>query len=246
AEPLTSTLMTPRPLVLTAQALLFDMDGTLVDSTAVVERTWRRFARRYELDAEAVLATVHGRRARETVAAFAPAGTDVAAETARLVEEEIDDMAGVLPVPGAAALLAGLPPDSWALVTSAGHRLTTSRMAAAGLPVPSVLVTAETVHNGKPHPEGYLSAATALGVRPSAAIVFEDSDVGLRAAVASGARSVVVGDHQGPAAAGLTRIADFTRTTVHATTSANSTTTTTRLSLVLGTEGVEPGSPSAG
>ncbi|AZQ34552.1 HAD family hydrolase [Streptomyces cyaneochromogenes] len=199
---------------LSPEALLFDMDGTLVDSTVVVERTWRRFARRHGLDAERILATAHGRRTGETVARYAPAGVDVAAETARLVAEEVEDVDGIVPVPGAPALLASLAGDRWAVVTSAGRELTHRRMAAAGLPLPSLLVSADDVREGKPSPEGYLTAAAALNVRPAATVVFEDAEAGLRAAAAAGAPAVVVGDHGGPAAAGCPKVRDLREVTV--------------------------------
>ncbi|MFI0975913.1 HAD-IA family hydrolase [Streptomyces sp. NPDC021093] len=194
---------------LTAEALLFDMDGTLVDSTVVVERTWRRFARRHGLDADEILATAHGRRTGETVARYAPAGVDAAAETARLVAEEIDDVDGIVPVPGAAELLDGLPAESWAIVTSAGLELTVHRMAAAGLPLPRCLLSADDVTEGKPHPMGYLAAARELGTAPVSAIVFEDAAAGLEAAVAAGTTPVVVGAYTGAAAKGLIRVTDL-------------------------------------
>lgn len=201
---------------LTARALLFDMDGTLVDSTVVVERTWRRFAARHGLDAEAILATSHGRRTGETVAEHAPAGVDADAETARLVAEEVADVEGVVAVPGAAHLLAALAPGSWALVTSAGRELAERRMAAAGLPMPPVVVTADDVREGKPSPEGYLTAAAALGVDPAETVVFEDAEAGLRAALAARARTVVVGGHTSPVASELIRVADFRQVGVRA------------------------------
>ncbi|MFF3319332.1 HAD-IA family hydrolase [Streptomyces sp. NPDC003035] len=201
------------PLVLTAQALLFDMDGTLVDSTAAVERTWHRFAARHGLDAAEILASAHGQRTMETVAAYAPPGTDVAAETAWLVAQDMADTSGTVAVPGAAELLAALPPHRWALVTSAGRELAVRRMAAAGLPLPEVLVSADDVRQGKPSPEGFVAAAGRLGVSPSAAVVFEDAELGLLAARAAGCFPVVVGAHDGDAAEGRPRIADFTGVT---------------------------------
>lgn len=181
-----------------ARALLLDMDGTLVDSTAVVERTWRRFAARHGLDPAAILAGSHGRRTGETVALHAPPGVDVAAETTRLEAEEVADVEGVVAVPGAAELLAGLPPDRWAVVTSAGRELTARRMAAAGLDLPPAVVTADDVTHGKPSPEGYIAAAGRLGARPGEALVFEDAEAGMRAAEAAGARWVAVGRHRVP------------------------------------------------
>ncbi len=202
---------------LAPEALLFDMDGTLVDSTVVVERTWRRFARRHGLDAERILATAHGRRTGETVAGYAPAGVDAAAETARLVAEEVEDVDGIVAVPGAPELLAALPRGRWAVVTSAGRELTHRRMTAAGLPLPPLLISADDVTEGKPSPEGYLAAAAALDVLPAAAIVFEDAEAGLRAAAAAQSPAVVVGAHRGPAAEGCLRVRDLRDVTVAGT-----------------------------
>lgn len=115
------------------RALLFDMDGTLVNSTAVVERTWTRFAERHRLDVDRVLAACHGRRTSETVAEFAPPGISVAEETARVDAEDLADIDGILEVDGAVRLLASLPADRWTLVTSADRDLAARRMAAAGL-----------------------------------------------------------------------------------------------------------------
>jgi sugar-phosphatase len=189
--------------------LLFDLDGTLVDSTAVVERTWRSFAGRHCLDAELILAVAHGRRTEETVAEFAPAGVDIRAEVQRLIAQEIVDTEGIVAIPGATHLLASLPEGRWAVVTSAGQELAAARMGAAGLPVPSVLISADDVTTGKPSPEGYLAAAGRLGVRPEQTIVFEDAEAGVLAARASGARTVVVGACAAPTTEGLERVTDL-------------------------------------
>ncbi|THV42242.1 HAD-IA family hydrolase [Glycomyces buryatensis] len=194
---------------LSAEVVLFDMDGTLVDSTKVVERTWRRFAERHGLDAESILAVSHGRPTAATVARFATQGMHVAAETAVLQAEELDDVDGIVEVPGARALLETLDPERWAVVTSADRELTKRRMGAAGLPMPRILVSADDVTVGKPDPQGYRSAAQILGVDPASAVVFEDAEAGLMAARASGAAPIVVGDYAGPAAEGLTRIPDL-------------------------------------
>lgn len=195
--------------VLTARILLFDMDGTLVDSTAVVERTWHRFAARHGLDGAAVIADAHGRPTAETVARHLPAGADVTAETARIVAAEVSDVDGIVPVPGAAELISDLPAGSWAVVTSAGRELAERRMAAAGLKLPRVVVSADDVRCGKPDPEGYLRAAELLGATAEEAVVFEDAAAGLLAARSSGASPVVVGGHDGPAATGLPRVEDL-------------------------------------
>lgn len=175
-----------------AEAVLFDMDGTLVDSTSAVERTWRRWAARHGLDSEAILAVSHGRRGAEVAAEFAPVGTDLACEDAWLREAELTEREGIVPVRGAAALLAALPPKRVAIVTSATRELALVRLALAGLPAPDVMVTAEDVTRGKPDPEGYRAAARRLGMEPGQCLVVEDAPAGLRAGRASGARVLAV------------------------------------------------------
>ncbi|WP_211253330.1 HAD-IA family hydrolase, partial [Glycomyces tenuis] len=177
--------------MLPAEVLLFDMDGTLVDSSVAVEGAWRRFAARTGLDAEAILAVAHGRPTVEVIAEFAPPGMDVAAETARIEAEEIDRTEGIVEIAGAAALLESLDPDRWAVVTSATAELARRRLTTAGLPQPKVLVSADDITNGKPDPEGYRMAAEALGAAPGDAVVFEDAEAGLLAGRASGAATVV-------------------------------------------------------
>jgi sugar-phosphatase len=199
----------PFRTTITASALLFDMDGTLVDSTAVVERTWRTFARRHGLSAERILAVSHGRRTEDTVARFVPVGVDAEAEARRVIAEEVTDVEGIVAVPGARELLAALPEGAWALVTSAGRLLAEARMKAAGLSLPPVLISADDVVAGKPDPEGYLAAAERLGCPPKETVVFEDAEAGIRAARASGARTVVVGAADCIAAAGLDRVPDL-------------------------------------
>ena len=173
-------------------AVLFDMDGTLVDSSAVVVRLWRQWAARHGVDPEAVLAVSHGRRGDDVVAEFAPAGTDLPAEVAWLAAREVTDRNGIVAVPGAAELLEALTLERVAVVTSATRQLAAVRMAAAGLPVPPVLVGADEVARGKPDPEGYREAARRLGVEVARCLVVEDSPAGLEAGRASGARVIAV------------------------------------------------------
>jgi sugar-phosphatase len=131
-------------------AFLFDMDGTILNSIAAAERIWANWATANGLDPQMVLAAVHGVRAVDTIRRFAPAGTDIEAEAHRITLAEIDDVEGIVEVPGACEFLRALPADRWAVVTSAPRTLALRRMAAGGLPIPDVLVTAEDVQRGKP------------------------------------------------------------------------------------------------
>lgn len=173
-------------MVLDVAAILFDIDGTLVDSTPAVERTWRTWAARHDLDAEAILRVCHGRRSEDTIADFLPEHEreDAAAELAALEHADLD---GVLALPATLNLLPAIPSDRWAAVTSGPRSLMHKRLAAAGLPTPSVLVGAHDVTAGKPDPEGYLAAAAALGVDPAACLVVEDAPAGIAAGRAAGA-----------------------------------------------------------
>lgn len=169
------------------RAILFDMDGTLIDTTGPVERSWRNWAARHDLDPDAILAVCHGRRSIETVRRFAPAGADIDEEV-RLVEEcYINDSEGVRAVPGALELLQSLPRHRWAVVTSAPQGMARKRIAQAGLPLPDLLIGADNVTQGKPHPEGYRTAAQKLGFDPRETVVFEDAPAGLEAGNAAGA-----------------------------------------------------------
>lgn len=196
-----------------AAGFLFDMDGTLVDSTPVVEAVWTAFGQRHGVDPAALLAYAHGRQAVDTIGHFLPALSDTerAELVAGLVAEEVTRTDGIVQIPGAVALLEGLIADGApvAVVTSAPRQLAVARLRAAGVPVPEVLVAAEDVERGKPDPEGYLRAAALLGVPITECVVFEDAEAGLAAAVASGARAVVVGAHDSPTTAGLPRLADY-------------------------------------
>ncbi|MFD8303904.1 HAD-IA family hydrolase [Streptomyces sp. NPDC059690] len=187
--------VTAVPTVLTARALLLDMDGTLVNSDAVVERIWRRWAERHGLDAEEVMKVVHGRQGYASMAVLLPDRPmeQNHADNARMLAEETADTDGVVEVPGAAEFLASLGGLPHALVTSADVPLSTARMAAAGLPLPRVRITAESVGASKPDPEGFLKGAAELGIAPADCVVFEDSAAGIAAGRAAGMRVVGVG-----------------------------------------------------
>lgn len=163
------------------EALLFDLDGVLVDSGYAVRRTWQDWASQNDLDPARVLETAHGRRTEETVRRFAP-HLDVAAETRKLERAEIEDTDGIAEIAGAADLISALPPDGWAVVTSGTRALATSRLRHSGLPVPKVFVCAEDVKRGKPDPECYLKGADLLGVAPERCVVIEDAPAGIEAA----------------------------------------------------------------
>jgi len=199
---------------LTARAVLFDMDGTLVDSTAIVEQVWGEFAVRYDLDIAEILRTSHGVQAGDTVRRFAPPGTDVVALTAELGAMERVRTEGIVALPGAADLLRSLPADAVALVTSADRILADIRMGAAGLAMPATAVTADLVTRGKPHPEGYLRAAELLGVDPADAVVFEDAPAGIAAGLAAGIRTVAIGPNTGPLPDGVLHLADYSAVSV--------------------------------
>ncbi|WP_037854153.1 HAD-IA family hydrolase [Streptomyces sp. NRRL S-340] len=181
--------------VLTARAFLLDMDGTLVNSDAVVERVWRRWADRHGLDGDEVMKVVHGRQGHASMALLLPNRPQEQnlAENARMLAEETSDMEGVVPVPGAPEFLAALRGLPHALVTSADVALSTARMAAAGLPLPDVRVTAESVGASKPDPEGFLKGAAELGIAPADCVVFEDSGAGIAAGRAAGMRVIGIG-----------------------------------------------------
>ncbi|PRY27630.1 HAD-IA family hydrolase [Pseudosporangium ferrugineum] len=169
------------------EAVLFDMDGTLVDSDAAVERAWRTWAAEYGADPAAVLAVAHGAPAGRTVHLVRPdlGEAAVTAAAARQLELQYDDLSDVVATPGAKELLAGLRLP-WAVVTSADVRLAKARLGAAGIDVP-VLVTVEDIHAGKPDPEGYLRGAELLGVPAGRCLVVEDAEVGVTAGRAAGA-----------------------------------------------------------
>ncbi|RSM60329.1 haloacid dehalogenase [Actinoplanes sp. ATCC 53533] len=172
------------------EAVLFDMDGTLVDSDAAVERAWRTWAAEYGVDPAAVLAVAHGAPAERTVGLVRPdlTGADAAAAVAaaRQLELQYEDLSDVVPTPGAHELLAALRLP-WAIVTSADARLAKARLGAAGIAAP-LLITVDDVRVGKPDPEGYLRAAELLGVAPERCLVVEDAEVGVAAGRAAGAQ----------------------------------------------------------
>ncbi len=171
-------------------AVLFDSDGVLVDSDASVERSWRRWAREYGVDRPDLLAMVHGRRSQDTVATLLPENT-VAAGLEAVDRYEVEDAAIVTAIPGAVALMASVPGERKAVVTSARRELVLARLTAAGITLPGVVIGAEDVARGKPAPDGYLAAAERLGRPPAETVVVEDSPSGIAAARSAGVGAVV-------------------------------------------------------
>jgi mannitol-1-/sugar-/sorbitol-6-phosphatase len=170
-------------------AILFDLDGVLVDSTASVARQWQKWAELKEIDPEKVMKIAHGVRAIEIIKEVAP-HLDAEEEVRRIEGLEVNDQDGVFVMPGAAELLASVPDDRRAVVTSGRRHLATGRLQWANLPVPRIMVPADDVSKGKPDPEPYLKAAQLLGIKPSECLVIEDAPAGIRAARAAGMKVI--------------------------------------------------------
>lgn len=174
-------------MIVTARALLFDLDGVLVDSTPAITRVWRQWAIENGFEPEKTVREAHGRPSIESLRELLP-GADHEALNRELEAREIADLDGVIPLPGAIELLNSLPPGRWTIVTSCTRDLAEVRIRAAGLPIPSNVVTSSEISNGKPHPEPYLKGAEILGVSPADCIVVEDVSAGIRSGKAAGAR----------------------------------------------------------
>jgi sugar-phosphatase len=170
-------------------ALLFDLDGVLINSTPAVARVWRGWAIEHGFDPEEVVARAHGRPSLTTVSEYLP-DADHEAENREVERREIEDLEGVVPLPGALDLLASLPDDRWTIVTSCTRPLAEVRIRAAGLPLPKKMITSNDIIHGKPHPEPYLKGASVLGFPAADCIVLEDVPAGVRAGKAAGARVI--------------------------------------------------------
>jgi mannitol-1-/sugar-/sorbitol-6-phosphatase len=194
----------------TYAAFLFDMDGTILNSTVAAERVWSKWAEAQGLDVAAFMPTMHGVRAVDTIRRLGLPGVDPEAEAAKITEDEINDVDGVMALPGAAAFLASLPPEKWAIVTSSPLELAKRRLAAAGIPLPRTLVTAEDVEIGKPNPDCYLLGARKLGADASDCLVFEDAAAGILAGDAARADVMVItATHKHPVETTHTTIPDY-------------------------------------
>jgi len=173
------------------RALLFDLDGVLIDSTPAVTRVWHRWAAEHGFDPETVVRMAHGRPSRTTIRELLPnADTDIDREDREVERREMEDLDGVVLLPGARQLLNLLPPERWTIATSCTRPLAEVRLRAAGLPIPKTLITSSDVKIGKPDPEPYLKAAAELGFAASDCIVVEDAPAGVRAGKAAGARVI--------------------------------------------------------
>jgi sugar-phosphatase len=172
-------------------ALLFDMDGVLIDSTPAVARVWHRWAVEHGFNPEEVVAHAHGRPSLTTVREYLP-NSDHEAENREVERREIADLDGVVPLPGALELLANLPAERWTIVTSCTRRLAEVRLRAAGLPLPKSFVTSNDITHGKPHPEPYLKGASLLGFPAAECVVVEDAPAGVRAGKAAGAKVIAL------------------------------------------------------
>ncbi|HEU4981210.1 MAG TPA: HAD family hydrolase, partial [Acidobacteriaceae bacterium] len=172
---------------ISVRGILFDMDGVLVSSLGSVERSWTKWALAHGVDPAVAIQTAHGRRAIESVQFLRP-DLDAREEMLRIEDMEVEDNEGLETLPGVVRFLQTLPPDRWAVVTSATHRLALSRLRAGGIPTPERLVSADQVTLGKPFPEPYLAGAKLLGLPPADCLVIEDSPSGATAGHAAGCR----------------------------------------------------------
>jgi mannitol-1-/sugar-/sorbitol-6-phosphatase len=172
-------------------ALLFDMDGVLVDSTPAVARVWARWAARHGFDAAEVVHRAHGRPSITTVREYLPNG-DQLAESKEIERDEMTDLEGIVPLPGALELLSMLPRGRWTIVTSCSRRLAEVRLKTSGLPQPEVFVTSSDIQDGKPAPDPYLKGAAVLGFAARDCVVVEDATAGVRSGKAAGARVIAL------------------------------------------------------
>jgi mannitol-1-/sugar-/sorbitol-6-phosphatase len=177
-------------------ALLFDMDGVLIDSTPAVARVWTGWALEHGFDPDSVVKRAHGRPSLTTVREYLP-HSDYEQENREIERREIEDLEGIVPLPGALQLLSTLPNGRWTIVTSATRALAEVRLRAVNLPIPRYIVTASDVSNGKPHPEPYLKAAEVLSFPARQCLVLEDAPAGIRAGKAAGARVIALRTMEG-------------------------------------------------
>jgi mannitol-1-/sugar-/sorbitol-6-phosphatase len=184
--------------IFACEAILFDLDGVLVDSTRQVDREWREWAARKGVDGDAIMAIAHGVRTIEVIRRVAP-HLNADREAAAIENHEAHDQRGVVVMPGASKLIESIPNGRWGVVTSGSRLLARNRLKHCGLPVPEVLVTSDDVRNGKPHPEPYLKGAERLGFVPEHCLVIEDAPAGIESARACGMRVIGMASTYAPA-----------------------------------------------
>ena len=181
--------MINKQIIIDCGAILFDLDGVLLDSTECIERHWQEWVEKHALDLKNVLQNAHGVRTIETILLVAP-HLDAEQEAAEFTANEILDTEGVVPIPGAKGLISKLDADSWAIVTSGGYDLVQARLKKAGIPMPKFIVTGDDVSQGKPSPIPYLTGASMLGVNAEDCVVIEDAPIGVKAGKAAGMRVI--------------------------------------------------------
>jgi sugar-phosphatase len=173
----------------TCSAILFDLDGVLVDSTRAVDREWRAWAARKGVDGDAIMAIAHGVRTVEVIRRVAP-HLDAELEASLIESEEAEDKEGVVVMPGAVELVSSIPDGRWGVVTSGSRLLASTRLEYCGIPLPRVLITSDDVTHGKPHPEPYLKGAEGLGFGPADCLVIEDAPAGIQSGLGGGMKVV--------------------------------------------------------
>jgi len=174
---------------LECDAVLFDLDGVLINSTSCIVRHWKAWADQHSLDVDRIMQVAHGIRTVETMQLVAP-HLDVEKEAEQFTAREILDTTGVVAIEGSRQILQALPQDAWAIVTSASSELAKARLVQTNLPVPKILVTADNVKQGKPAPEPYLTGAKRLGIAVEKCIVIEDAPAGIKAGKKAGMRVI--------------------------------------------------------
>jgi sugar-phosphatase len=173
----------------TCSAILFDLDGVLVDSTRAVDREWRAWAARKGVDGDAIMAIAHGVRTVEVIRRVAP-HLDAELEASLIESEEAEDKEGVVVMPGAVELVQSIPDGRWGVVTSGSRLLASTRLEYCGIPLPRVVITSDDVTHGKPHPEPYLKGAEGLGFPPTDCLVIEDAPAGIQSGLSGGMKVV--------------------------------------------------------
>lgn len=181
--------MNTEEIILFCNAVLFDLDGVLIDSTECIERHWEEWAEKHQLDLATILQFAHGVRTIETIRRVAP-HLDAEQEAAEFTAHEIQDTEGVVAIPGSINLLSGLDWGKWVIVTSGGYDLVQARLGKAALPKPKHVITGDDVAQGKPSPEPYLLGASKLGVAVDECVVFEDAPNGVKAGNAAGMKVI--------------------------------------------------------